>query len=77
MVTYASDEMRLSVQDDGCGFLPDAVLGNDIGHFGLRSLRLRSKRLNGRLDVSSRPGRGTTVQVTVPLNGDEPATTTY
>ena len=73
-VTYTGDEMRVAVQDDGCGFQPEAVLSRGVGHFGLRSLRVRGKRMNGRLDVSSQPGQGTTVQVTVPLKTDEPAT---
>jgi signal transduction histidine kinase len=73
-VTYTQDEMRLSVHDDGCGFQPDAVLSHGVGHFGLRSLRVRGKRMNGQLDVSSQPGQGTTVQVTVPLKTIEPST---
>lgn len=48
-VTYTQDEMRLSVHDDGCGFQPDAVLSHGVGHFGLRSLRVRGKRMNGQL----------------------------
>jgi signal transduction histidine kinase len=73
-VTYTEDGMRLSVQDDGCGFQPDAFLSHGVGHFGLRSLRVRGKRMNGQLDVSSQPGQGTTVQVTVPLKTIEPST---
>ncbi len=49
-VTYTNDKMRLSVRDDGCGFLPDAVLGHRVGHFGLRSLRVRGRRMNGQLE---------------------------
>ena len=73
-VTYTENKMRLSVQDDGCGFHPDAILSHGVGHFGLRSLRVRGKRMNGQLDVSSKPGQGTTVQVTVPLKTFEPST---
>jgi signal transduction histidine kinase len=32
-------------------------------------LRVRSNRLNARLNISSQPGGGTTIQLTVPLNG--------
>jgi signal transduction histidine kinase len=73
-VIYTQDEMRLSVHDDGCGFQPDAVLSHGVGHFGLRSLRVRGKRMNGQLDVSSQPGQGTTILVTVPLKTIEPST---
>jgi signal transduction histidine kinase len=53
---------RLEVRDDGRG-LPGNVDG--VG-FGLLGLTERAARLGGRLDVSSGPGRGTTVVVEVP-----------
>jgi signal transduction histidine kinase len=36
--------------------------------FGLASMRERAELLGGRLDLSSSPGRGTTVRLTVPLS---------
>jgi signal transduction histidine kinase len=54
--------VRLEVRDDGRG-LPADVAG---AGFGLLGLTERAARLGGRLDVSSGPGRGTTVLVEVP-----------
>ncbi len=61
--------VTLTVRDDGCGFDPAAVRPLDGGrqHLGLESMRRRVEALAGRLDVTSAPGRGTTVRACVPL----------
>jgi signal transduction histidine kinase/ligand-binding sensor domain-containing protein len=64
---YDKAAVRLVVSDDGRGFDPDAVVAAQAGHFGLVGLRERAKRLGATLNLDSRPGRGTTVEVTVPL----------
>lgn len=56
--------LRLEVVDDGVGFVPGAFSTAD--RFGLRSLHDLAAEAGGRLDVSSRPGRGTTVVLEVP-----------
>jgi signal transduction histidine kinase len=56
------DSCRLVVQDDGLGFdLADAHAG---GGYGLVSMRDRAAALSGTFGIDSRPGRGTTVEVT-------------
>jgi signal transduction histidine kinase len=55
--------LRLAIQDDGRGFDPQARYG---GH-GLHCLRTRADELRADLSIESGPGRGTTVQVTVPI----------
>jgi len=59
--------IHLSIRDDGRGFDPDAILGDGTPHLACRSLRVRSKRLNAPLKISSRPGQGTIIELTVPL----------
>jgi signal transduction histidine kinase len=59
--------LRLGVEDDGRGFDPGAAPGPAEGHFGLATLRERATRLGGILDLRSAPGRGTRVEVDVPL----------
>jgi PAS domain S-box-containing protein len=54
-----------SVEDDGRGFDPAA--GN--GGVGLRSMRERAALLDGALKLDCGPGRGTRVEVSVPLTG--------
>ena len=53
------------VEDDGHGF--DASAAN--GGVGLRSMRERATLLDGDLGLRSEPGRGTRVEVSVPLAG--------
>jgi len=54
-----------TVADDGTGFdLATRELA--IGHFGIRGMQERARRIGGRLAIESRPGHGTRVTVTVP-----------
>jgi two-component system, NarL family, sensor kinase len=76
------DKMVLEVADDGAGFDPAAAAGRAGSGpasgdwqwgggptgFGLAGMRERAELLGGRLDVSSAPGRGTTVRLAVPLS---------
>jgi signal transduction histidine kinase len=68
-LNYGDDAVVLSIADDGCGFEPEGVLTGAGTHLGLRNLRSRARKMKGRLDISSQPGKGTTIQLTVPLNG--------
>jgi signal transduction histidine kinase len=60
-VTLARDGslVRLVIRDDGRGIAPDATDG-----FGLRSLRLRARRIGAQLSIDGTPGHGTEVVVT-------------
>jgi len=55
----------LEVTDNGCGFDPATL--NKPKAFGINGLRERARTINGWLDVSSRPGQGTSVILSVPL----------
>ncbi|OYV95130.1 MAG: hypothetical protein B7Z68_07390 [Acidobacteria bacterium 21-70-11] len=57
------DRVLVMVEDDGAGFEPDQVKGED--HFGLLGLKERAEALGGTLRVESAPGAGTTVVVEV------------
>lgn len=54
------DSGRIIVADDGTGFDPAA---NPPGHFGLVGMKERAATIEANLDVSSRPGVGTTVSI--------------
>jgi signal transduction histidine kinase len=57
--------VRMEISDDGNGFDPDTVsTGN--GHLGLRSMRQRAEMLEGRFEIESSPGHGTTIRVLLP-----------
>jgi len=59
----------LEIQDDGIGFDVKATNAAYDKHssLGMINLRERTELVNGLLDVQSRPGRGTLIQVYVPL----------
>ncbi|MFI1538763.1 sensor histidine kinase [Streptomyces anandii] len=63
VLSYAPDAVRLVVRDDGEGF----EAREDEKGFGLSGMRARVQEIDGTAAVSSRPGRGTAVEVTVPL----------
>jgi signal transduction histidine kinase len=60
-LSLEDDRLRVQVCDDGVGGA-DPALGT-----GLRGLRDRADALDGRLEVDSPPGCGTTVTVEIPL----------
>ncbi|MCB0190337.1 MAG: response regulator [Anaerolineae bacterium] len=62
-----NDCLTLSVQDDGVGFDTDEP---SMG-LGLASLRERAEAIDGALSITSAPGQGTTVEITVTLEADE------
>lgn len=60
---FADGSWRLSIRDDGRGFVHEPEKGGDIG---LVSMRERAQNLGGRFAVNSAPGAGTTVEVIIP-----------
>lgn len=62
-----AQKLNLRVSDDGKGFERDGAFASSNGHFGLIGMRERAERLGGELQVESRPGHGTELEVTVPL----------
>lgn len=58
--------VRLVIRDDGCGFNPSAAPSPADGHFGLVGMSERVSRLDGRLEIQSRPGEGTTIMIDLP-----------
>ena len=66
--------LRIEVEDHGRGFDPDAMEAKSAnGHFGLFSVRERMQAMGGSLEVTSRPGEGTTVTMLLPLTKPQPA----
>lgn len=61
-LSYEDDRVTLSVTDDGAGF----VESGDLLGFGLRGMRKRAAAVSATFEISSTPGRGTQVTVSVP-----------
>jgi len=61
-----AQQLCLSIADDGVGFVPGPGAESQAGGFGMNSMRERAETLGGHLRVLSAPGKGTTVEVTIP-----------
>jgi signal transduction histidine kinase len=66
-LAYGNEEFSLRIRDDGVG-IDDQVLqhGARSGHWGLQGMRERAQGVGGQLQVWSRTGAGTEVQIAVP-----------
>jgi len=71
-VGFQTDELALSVSDDGRGFVPEGPGKQDSAHLGLLGMHERTRLLGGRLKVHSVPGEGTVVEATIPLSTPRP-----
>jgi signal transduction histidine kinase len=58
---------RLMIQDDGVGF--DLGAAQAGGGLGLPGMREHVQKAGGQLEISSAPGQGTRILVTVPTGG--------
>ena len=56
-------ELNLSVQDNGCGFDPEATSSRN----GIKNLKARTKEIDGEIRFISDSGKGTTIMVKVPI----------
>ena len=65
------ESLRFSVKDDGTGFDPAAAPGPFQGHFGLQGIRERLDDFDGAVDVSSAPGCGAKVTVTMKMTRED------
>jgi signal transduction histidine kinase len=66
MISRRKNKIVLTIEDNGIGFLPTPPRIQD--HLGLFGMRERVEMLNGRFNLESSPGKGTTVNVEIPYN---------
>jgi PAS domain S-box-containing protein len=59
--------LHLSVEDDGCGALPQAFESPQA--YGIMGMRERARHFGGAIDIDSEPGRGTRMRLSMPMNG--------
>ena len=73
-IIFTDETIKLDVKDDGIGFdlnMVEELLKEDFYHsFGLSTMRERAKLLSGSFSIETKPGCGTKIQVSVPLNED-------
>jgi signal transduction histidine kinase len=63
-LTGTAEDVRLRVDDRGCGFDLDTAMSSGIG---LVSMRERIISLGGRCAIATAPANGTRIDVTVPI----------
>lgn len=70
LLTPRDSGLELAVRDNGGGFEPGSPRGR--ASLGLASMRERVRLLDGKLEIESAPGQGTTVVAWVPAAGAAP-----
>jgi signal transduction histidine kinase len=66
IVEREGEQLKITVEDDGCGFDPTDALAQS-GHHGLRIMRERAEEIGARLEVDSQPGCGTRIKLFLSL----------
>jgi signal transduction histidine kinase len=65
-ITYSGSLLRLRIRDDGKGIDPGIVAEGRAGHYGVKGMRERARRIGGKLDVWSGNGAGTEIDLSIP-----------
>jgi signal transduction histidine kinase len=66
MIRYGNEQLQVRVRDDGKGIDPAVVDDGRPGHFGIPGMRERAGLVGGHLEVWSRAGLGTEMELTIP-----------
>ncbi|GIL22579.1 MAG: two-component sensor histidine kinase [Bacteroidota bacterium] len=68
IIRHSNRQLNITVEDNGKGFIPEQIKQNAAG---LRSVKSRVEYLNGKMDLQSEPGKGTSVYIECDLKEDE------
>jgi PAS domain S-box-containing protein len=66
-IRMIGEDVVIEIADNGQGFDPDNAMAQ--GGMGLKIMHERAEKLNGRVSVLSRPGEGTSIVITVGVDG--------
>jgi signal transduction histidine kinase len=64
--------LYVEIVDDGCGFDPAVIFSSEGRHYGLIGMRERVEKLGGEFLLTSSPGKGTQVHLSIPLAHSAP-----
>jgi signal transduction histidine kinase len=72
-ITFREKDIVLNVADDGIGFDVPVIIGikSAASRLGLVGMQERAEIFGGRLDIASRPGKGTVVTTYIPIPDNE------
>ncbi len=71
VLAFAPHILKLTILDDGCGFDLAQATGNGNGRLGLLGMRERAESLGGHIFIQTEPGKGTHVELIVPIQETE------
>jgi PAS domain S-box-containing protein len=73
IVEHRGNRVLVIVEDDGAGFDAEAMIAKPMRErrLGLLGIQERVALVNGKLNIESRPGAGTTVLVHIPVSPDQ------
>jgi signal transduction histidine kinase len=63
---YVAKQLRIIVRDDGCGIDEKVLESGRDGHWGLSGMRGRADEIGAQLNLWSRVGSGTEVELSIP-----------
>jgi signal transduction histidine kinase/ligand-binding sensor domain-containing protein len=67
LIMYGTRDLHVVVHDDGCGIDSDILNKRSrAGHWGLKGMRERAQQIDAHLEIRSRSGSGTEVDLLVP-----------
>jgi len=66
-VSFDAKKVKMTIADDGKGFVDHLVASSANGHYGLQGMRERAEQIGAELTVASTPGAGTQVRVETPI----------
>src|SRR5262245_5513570 len=64
-IAYGERAFRMRIRDDGERIHPRTLEEGRAGHYGLQGMRERAKQVAGTLDIWSRPGAGTEIDLSI------------
>lgn len=66
---FLSDRIHIQISDDGRGFEPGRVMADkERDGYGLVGIRERVQLLKGEFNITSAPGQGTTIYISIPVD---------
>lgn len=65
---YGPRSLRVMIRDDGCGIESRTLSSRCDSHGGLRGMAERAKAIGAQLQIWSKPGSGTEVELCLPLD---------
>ncbi len=69
IISYGDRQLRVRVRDNGKGIDPEVLEKQErAGHYGLPGMRERAELIGGRLEVWSKLGSGTEIELTIPAS---------